>query len=241
MTATLAALAASKYGTVRVRFEIWHISGSSGTYADAIQLIPWYDFMSVHNTNIDPYIAPQFRTSTDDFATVDTLQTPAVAFAVNRPAFYTRLSAPVGDRYVQLRLVGTNSQVIAIGEWCVGQRKLLDNAAAYPYDVAHKYVQLDGRTNQLTEEDFPVNLTADDKRAWDLSFRGYSAEKEQFLEELHREGRGGALPGVLVPDEDEVEVAYCRFQQELSTKRIFTNVHDYALIARELPGPMSFL
>lgn len=122
-TATVEALTSqTRQDLVHLRVTI--VNDSTGTigYADEVYLWPSYDFSSIHGHNIDARVsAALVSSSSSGFGTTATDAT----FTVQQPSFFAALSTQRDKRYVRLSFTGSNSTqsgIIYIGEWVVGQK-----------------------------------------------------------------------------------------------------------------------
>lgn len=88
-------------------------------YFDDFDFWPEWDFGAVFGHNLDALMAPELRSSTDNFSGSNVL---AVAMTPKRPAFYSKLGASVTSQYARLNLPTANARgIAALGELFLSQ------------------------------------------------------------------------------------------------------------------------
>lgn len=172
------------------------IAAGTPVYIDDVYDYPAVDFAGCFGTqNWDPVLAPQVRSSTDNFSGSDVLQS-AMTFA--KPVVAVRLAAPIYHRYWRLKLLGTPRVAPGLGELVLGQTQLLQKAPRLGPRVAWSEAgqirrgAISGATRARNMGPWPT-------RTVEMSYRfDTQAQFRQFRDELFRGSRGGAIPTILM-------------------------------------------
>jgi len=215
--------------------------GATPAYIDDILDYPAVDFAGCFGTqNWDPVLAPQLRSSTDNFSGSDVLQ-GAMTFA--KPVVSVRLAAPVYNRWWRLKLLGTPRVAPGLGEFVLGQAQLLQRAPQLGPKVSWieagqiRRGAISGATRARNMGPWP---TRDVQMSWRFKDQ---ASFRQFRDELFRGSRGGAIPTILMATDATQGLDYPVFgmlSETFAGKRIATTgieVWDVDVEINEQPFP----
>jgi len=176
-------------------------SSVSPAYVDDVYDYPAIDFAGAFGTqNWDPVLAPQLRSSTDNFSSSDVLQS-ALTFA--KPVVSARLVAPVYHRYWRLKLLGTPRVAPGLGELVLGRAEALLRPPNLGPRVAWREAgqirrgAISGATRARNMGPWP---TREAQMSWRFESQ---AQFRQFRDEIFRGSRGGAIPMIMFATDAE--------------------------------------
>lgn len=201
-------------------------------YFDDFDLWPEVDFVGVFGHNIDAGMAPTIRSSTDNFGAVDVLE---ATLAVQKPAFYKKLSAPITSRYV--RVVFPTANVLGaprIGElfgsqYLAPQRDVSAVVGEFEVSTDRRQIVSDYQAFLLSDDPetslvMPMQL---------LSLANYKEVRDEIIER----SRGSASPLVVVPEDtlDPDLVVMGRLAGKQAYRRLPLAIRETSLIVEGLP------
>jgi hypothetical protein len=199
-------------------------------YFDDITLVPATDWLSIHGHNIEPLIALELRSSTDNFSSSNTLEATAT---VQRGRFYALLSARVFRRYWRVLFSGTPTAAIRVGEGVLGQTYTLAQSPVFPWRLRPKRPQI--RTRTEVGEVRATGLVDDELHELEVPFQHRTTEWDELRQQLFERSRFGVDPAVVCPKDDE---AFCMFTvvpELIEASRKFLNNWDDSFLLEELP------
>jgi hypothetical protein len=194
-------------------------------YADDVTDYPTLNFCGIFGHNVAPVVAPQFRSSTDNFGAVDTLEATLTPY---QPTCFAYLSTPFTRRYARLKLSGTNVATPYLGELVLGYAEDAVTARAVEYDEALRLAQL--RTIERS-----YVLRSKTSRQWQLPFRRHGTAATSERKEIFDRTAGGSIPLVLIPTNAGTDVAYGRIGDELKSRWLEGVVWEDSVVFEELP------
>ena len=206
-------------------------SGSS--IADDVAVYPHVNVASIHGHNIDALNALQLRSSTDAFVGVDTLE---ATLAMQQPAFYGYLATAIKRRWLRLKLVGTNTSAVMLGEFWLAYAETASRGAQWGFTVITVEDQV--RTESEAAEVTVFSLSQHARREVTLHFRPRNATQHaEFRDDLLRRCRGGKYPAIVIPVDDEPLILHGRFPNGDALTRAFLAVWDVDIRVVESPFP----
>jgi len=218
--------------TLRVICLATEASNTGTVYADDVYLWPSWRLASAHGHNVGPCVTPEVRSSTDNFSGSDVLR---ATMALAAPTCYSYLSAVCDDRYVRLKLVGTNWQAPAIGELFVCLPLRLARHSDWGAELTWEHPDLVSETPG--KEQYVSSLSAWPRRIFGLKFRFLSeTQKAEALTEIFQRSRGRANPLILVPDASLGDVLLGRIDRSWTVRRtLAAHYEGNDLVVSELP------
>jgi hypothetical protein len=219
--------------TLRVQIMATPSGGTGDVFADEVELFPSWDLLSIHGHNIRPTVAPQLRSSTDNFSASDDLVS---ALTVDQSTFYHHESAaPIDRRYARLKLVGTNLAKTRIGELVLGQA--LQITRTHDHGSELTYLEDEIVSESRSHDVWPYSLSDQPRRTYQANWGPglVTANWTQLRDELYRRSRGRLRPLVLVPDTSRPEVLHCRIDPSHRARRRFASLWSTGMIFTESP------
>lgn len=223
-----------------VTLRIYFRKASAGAAAevglvDDVELIPDVNFCSIHGHNIDPLIAVQLRSSTDNFSGVDTLE---ATLSMKQPSFFGVLSTPgTARRYWRLKLSGTNTAAPYIGELVLGYAEEITKRMRQGWTI--KWRKAQSRTRTRAGEQFVTALGGGHPhRIAQWQFRHASeATMLELRDQILRRTLQGEHAAVIVPVDTEDVVMFGRFTEEWEVAREFPSMWDSDAMFEEAAFP----
>lgn len=179
---------------------ICYCDDDGSAYFDDIALYPTINFLGVFGHNIAPVVSPQFRSSTDNFSAVDTLEATLTPL---QPAFFGYLSTAVARRYWRIVLSGTN----VAAPWLsavIGYANTHSGSRAYGTGNIRGKEQSRNRTQSGQQFVTAVGGRAVPSARWDFKVPTESAAVETRDQIYERSGYG-ELPIVIVLRDSDTE------------------------------------
>jgi len=238
---------ACRSDTVILR-HIFRSSVNQVWFVDNITSFPGVDFCGVFGHTIQPFWTPTLRSSTDAFATVDTLQA-TLAPLLEHPSIYAYLGTMQYARHwrvPQLVFGGTapsgtwSPTAPGVGDVVLGQAKVLTlypiAPQSTPWQVTHRMPQV--RHDTPGGGSFVSNLGSEPIRGLKLPFEAVAdtEDKELLLGAWKRSGHG-ETPLVVVPENSEAMVLYGRAPGARDARRVWFSPsprHQQELAIEEL-------
>ena len=217
--------------TVTIQIDLAN-SANEFYYFDEFRLWPEIDFISVHGHNADALMAPQFRSSTDDFSASDVLE---ATMTVRRPAFYSKLGSAITKRYVMLKFTTVNSRgPIRIGELFCGQYLAASEKTSASFGTMA--VTVENRQAVNGYQAFPFQ--SDPIVTIDVPLKAFAATGfAEIRDEIVARSEGSRYPLVLVYDtiDDADLVVMGRLASVFGYSRRLKEIREMTLRVESLP------
>ena len=211
-------------------------TSTNGLFVEDAFIWPTWNALVVAGHNVEPGLAPELRSSTDNFVASDVLEQ---ALTVRRPEFFGYLSTPSTKRY--LRFIGTGAQSSQAGAPYVGELVpcYLETALTYEnWEWEMQFLEEQIR-NVATGSRVSVNpRSIDARRVLRMTFSQRSdAAYREARDEIIRRSRGGQWPAIVVPMDAEDIVLHARLDSSWNVVRSFISGWGDDLTFSENPLP----
>lgn len=200
-------------------------AGGASDYAFVDDAFVWpsWNAVIVSGHNIEPGMAPTVRSSTDNFASVDTSE---AAIAIQHPTCYAYLSTPSTRRYVRLAMTGAQSP--AAGAVFIGEL-----VVTYLETAARSSRTEDGYETELVPDNLELQaaprrasarMALQRRRRLRLAFlQPTDAQYVVARDEVHGRCHGTLWPLVIVPRDADDVVVHGRLDEDAWKAR---RLHD---------------
>lgn len=217
---------ACKDPTVTLRITLVCEGATGIAYFDDVAVYPTHNFVGVFGNNLTPTVAPQLRSSTDNFSASDSLE---AQLTIRRPSFFGVLAIPVNRRYWRLKAAGTNLSTPWYGELVLGYAETIQRGPKYGWVGTKSQPQ--ARYKVPGGATTVYNQTANAIPTLKLSFRDTSEASylELSQEILDRTGRGRD-PVIVVPSDAETAIIHGRVLGSEDTARELVAMYDTDIV-----------
>jgi hypothetical protein len=202
-------------------------------YFDDFDFWPEWDFGAVFGHNFDSALAPELRSSTDNFSGSNVL---VATMSPKRPAFYSKLGASVTSQFVRLNLPSANGRGIAsLGElfayqYLAPRRGMSATSGSATVSTEQPQIEAGDQVFILSDEERPT---------LEVPLLGLvTADYEEIRDEILARSAGSGYPMVIVPDDvDDPDLIVFGRRPSMATLRRADGrqMRDTTLVIRGLP------
>lgn len=224
-------LATAQRRRVKLRLKLYtsHASNTGTVYADGFYTWAHWDTVSIHGTrNLGP-VTCQLRSSTDGFSGSDVL---VASPTISRPTFWHRESSRVTSRWMRVVFVGTNHEIVRIGQIVVGQAIVLTRRASPGTREGFRWAQI--------RSGIRVFAMADERtRVFEAPWKWFGdTQWEQWIDQVLFVGNNGRWPVVFIPLSTEPAALYAMMEAEFEVGRETVGVRKASRVTfTEMPLP----
>jgi hypothetical protein len=199
---------------------------------------PACNAVAVWGHNLDPALAVEMRSSTDNFAGSNVLE---VTGAIVQPSFLLLDSAPSYNRYIRLAFTGTNQLVPWYAEVVPCYLETAVTTLGMDHEVTYDWAQI--RNDGLYGEPHIYALAQQPRRLAKWRFNMDAAREREIREEVVFRCMGGAYPLLLVPTslDSPQPVLFGKLDAKWATTRNFRDIWatDLTLAEGFAPTPLA--
>lgn len=165
-------------------------------YFDDFDFWPEWDFGAVFGHNFDALLAPELRSSTDNFSGSNVL---VATMTPKRPAFYSKAGASVTSQYFRLNLPSANARGIAsLGELFLSQYLAPRRGMSAVTGTSSTSTE----QPQIEAGDQVFLLSDEERVTLEVPIQALvTADHEEVRDEILARSSGSGYPMVIVPDD----------------------------------------